>query len=372
MSDFLVQTWGMLLKDLRQWGRDPQAAVGPMLVPLVLMLICTVLFGYGGDEWNMGLVVEGTGPEAHRFEDILVNLRGNISPYFRVITRDPVEAARLAAEGRLQLVVTIPAEFDARMAAGESPVIRTQVFNINTDMTKNIRLRIDRARVEFAAAQGRAPLQVLQTMTREQDVWRRSFIAAGALAVAVLVGASLNTAIMVAREWDRHTVKEIMLAPRAVWAAGIGKVLAGLAATAVNVLVTLVVAMTLFGLEASADRWLMALGFGVVVAVAAAGVGLGLGAWLRDYRTLQPLLLVTAAASFFAAGGYGSVATLPPAVRAFDAFWPPAYVFEALHAILHMPTLPNLSATFWILPLVAIGGLFLGLGLWRRSMDAYG
>jgi hypothetical protein len=34
------------------------------------------------------------------------------------------------------------------------------------------------------------------------------------------------------------------------------------------------------------------LGIGFMVAIAAAGLGLGLGAWLRDYRTLQPLLLV--------------------------------------------------------------------------------
>lgn len=370
MSNFLNQTWGTLTKDVRQWSRDRQAAVGPMLVPLVLMLICTVLFGYGGDEWNIGLIVEGEGPEAHRLAAVITDLHGNISPYFRVITRERAEAERLVSEGRLQFMITIPADFDALVAAGKPPRIETRIFNINTDMTKNIRLRLDRALVEFAMARGTAPLRVVQTTTREQDVWRRSFIAAGALAVALLVGASLNTAIMAAREWDRQTVKEVRLAPHAVWATGLGKVLAGLVATAANVTVTLVVAVTLFGLQAPVDRWLSAAGFGALVAIAGAGLGLGLGAWLRDYRTLQPLLLVTVAGSFFASGGYGNVATLPPAVRAFDAYWPPAFVFETLHALLHMPILPDLSAVAWILPLAVVSGLAFGLGLWRRSLSA--
>jgi hypothetical protein len=95
---------------------------------------------------------------------------------------------------------------------------------------------------------------------------------------------------------------------------------------------------------------------------------LGLGAWLRDYRTLQPLLLVTAAGSFFAAGGYGSVATLPPAVCAFDQFWLPAYVFETMQAIMHMAALPELSTTFVASPLTAILGVVFGAWMVRRAM----
>jgi ABC-type polysaccharide/polyol phosphate export permease len=368
MKTFIEQTRGIIAKDVRQWARDRQALAGPMLMSLVLMLICTVLFGYGGDEWNIGLVVEAQGVQAQRFAQAIETLSGNISPYFRIITRDPMEAKRLVEEGRLQMVITIPADFDQRLDAGEPPIIRTQLFNINTDMMKNVRLRLERAIQDFEVSRGAAPVVVEQFTTRQEDVWRRAFIAGGALVVALLIGASLNTALIVAREWERNTSKEIRLAPHALAAIVTGKITAGLIACAANVAVALLVAVTLFGLNIPMDRWLLLLGIGFAVALAAAGLGLGLGAWLRDYRTLQPLLIVTAAGSFFAAGGYGSVATLPPAVRAFDVFWPPAYVFETLQALMHMAVLPDLSSAFIVLPIAAGLGVAFGAWMVRRAM----
>lgn len=368
MQQFFEQTWGILVKDVRQWFRDRQALVGPMLIPLVLMLICTVLFGYGGDEWNIGLVVESPGAHAQQFAQTIEHLSGNISPYFRIITRDPQEATRLVTAGRLQMVITIPADFDQQINAGKLPIVQTQLFNINTDMMKNVRLRLERAIQDFAVARATAPVVVEQFTTRTEDVWRRAFIAGGALIIALLVGASLNTALMMAREWERNTVKEIRLAPHALAAIVAGKISAGLVACTVNVAVTLLVAVTLFGLNIPRERWLLLFGVGFAVALAAAGFGLGLGAWLRDYRTVQPLILVTAAGSFFAAGGYGSVATLPPTVRTFDRFWPPAYVFETMQAIMHMAVLPDLFTILITLPMVAGLGVAFGGWMVRRVL----
>ena len=38
-----------------------------MLIPIVLMLLCGVLFGFGGDDWNIGLVNKGSGPYSAAF-----------------------------------------------------------------------------------------------------------------------------------------------------------------------------------------------------------------------------------------------------------------------------------------------------------------
>ncbi len=374
---FWPQLWGTLIKDLSQWRRDRQAAFGPMLIPLVLMVIATLLFGAGGDEWNVALVVEGTGPEATKLAQTVESVEGNLGPLFRIITRDADEAAWLVEQGRLQMVITIPADFDARLsakdaaaeeAAAKEAVIETQVFNINTDMMKNVRLRLDRAIQTYLADRGEAVVVIVQETTRPQDVFRRSFIAGGAVILALLVGAALNTAIMVAREWERSTVKEIRLAAGAAPALVLGKLGAGLAATAVNVALTLTVAVTLFGLRIPPDRWLPLLAIGGAVSVIAGGVGLAVGALAPDYRILQPLLLVTAAGSFFAAGGYGSVATLPPLVRILDSFWPPSYAFETMQQLMHAAVVADLSFAYFVLPPLVF--LSVGLGGWllRRAL----
>jgi len=51
------------------------------------------------------------------------------------------------------------------------------------------------------------------------------------------------------------------------------------------------------------------------------GVGSGDRAVFWDFRTIQPLLIVAVAGSFFASWGYASVATLLPLVQAFDVYW---------------------------------------------------
>ncbi|MBM4426624.1 MAG: ABC transporter permease [Chloroflexi bacterium] len=109
----------------------------------------------------------------------------------------------------------------------------------------------------------------------------------------------------------KQIVAILRLAPNAFLPLVVGKILAGLTATAANMTVTLVLAVALFGLRIPPDRWL---------SLAASGIGLGVGAWFRDYRTIQPLLIVTVAGSIFAAGGYASVPTLPPFVQAFDVY----------------------------------------------------
>ncbi|HYG60804.1 MAG TPA: ABC transporter permease [Symbiobacteriaceae bacterium] len=366
MRSFCEQMWSVLVKDLRQWRRDPQAAIGPMLMPLVMMFLTSILFGFGGDDWAVGLIVEGRGPAAGRLATAIEQARGQISPYFRIVTRDEKEAQRLAAAGRLHMVIAIPADFDDRMAAGQPAVVRTQVYNLNTDITKNVRLRLQHAIQDYLSAGGRAPVTVAQFTSLPADIWRREFIAGGAVILTLLVGATLNTAIMVAREWERRTVKVLYLAPHPVAAITAGKLAAGLVTTGINVAVSLIAAVGVFGLRIPSERWLPLLGTGLLAATAAAGLGLGLGAWLKQYRTLQPLIAVTAAGSFFAAGGWATIATMPPGVRLFARVWPPAYVFETMHDLMHRPALSDVSGAWLGFGAAAVLGVAFGGTVMRR------
>lgn len=370
MGRHLDRVGAVARKDLHQWARDRQALAGPMLIPLVLMFLCGVLFGFGGDDWNIGLVNRGTGPHAAALEQEIRDLRSNISPYFHVVTTDPDEADRLVAEGRLHLVVTIPEEFDAQVDAGRTPVLRTRVYNINTDMMKNARLRLTRAVQDYAAGHvpDAAPVTVTQTTTRTDDVRRRVFIAHSAVVLAVMVGSALNAAIMVAREWEHRTVQEIRLAPRPLADLTVGTILAGVVTGMITALLALAVAVAVFGVRIPIGRLPVLLAIAGPVSVACAGVGIAIGAWLRDYRAVQPLLMITFAGSFFASGGFSSVATLPRGVQVFDRFWPIAHVFETMQAQAWMVAPPSAAPMLIGSLLAAVAGA--GLGAWalRRRL----
>ncbi len=364
----LDRVCAVAVKDITHWLRDPQAMFAPMAVPLVLMLIATVLFGFGGDQWSIGLVNESDGQHSRAFAQEVRSLRGNISPYFTVVTTDPGEAQDLVEQGRLHLVITIPEDFDTTIEQGRVPTLDTRTFNINTDMMKNVRLRLDRAILDYASAHSPAltPVTIEQITTRPDDVWRRSFIGLGAAILAIMVGAALNTAITVAREWERKTSTEIRLAPRAHAPVIAGKLIAGLVAGAANAVLAFVVAVVMFGLRIPWHRIPALLAIGGLAALTCAGIGIAIGAWLRDYRAIQPFLLVTFAGTFFAAGS--SIATLPPHVRAFDQWWPPAYVFNGMEHVALMTTPPPYGALLVAETVAAFIAIALGALVLRRRI----
>lgn len=364
----LSQFSGTFKKDVKQWVRDRQALVSPMLLPIVLMFIATVLFGFGGDQWNVGIVDKSRGAYSQSLTREFEQSHSNITPYFNIVTRDDSEAKKLVDEGRLHMVITIPPDFDELVAKGETPTLDTQTYNINTDMMKNARLRLDRVLQDWGETRGLSPISVTQATTRDQDIWRKSFIGGSAVILAVMVGAAMNTALIMAREWEHRTAKEIQLAPRARNGIILGKLAAGLLASVIAAGVALVFATTIFGLRIPLERVPILLVYSGLTALAFAGFGLAVGAWLKDYRAIQPLILVTLAGSFFAAGGFSSVPTLPPGVRVFDQYWPPSWVFETLSNYAYMETAPKIGESLLLLAPLAIVGVFVGWIVSRRQL----
>lgn len=366
-SDF-DQFTGTFVKDVKQWARDRQALISPLLLPIILMFIATVLFGFGGDQWNIALVDKSGGPHAAALTEEIEESRSNITPYFTIITRDEDEALQLVEEGRLHLAVTIPEGFDESISAGAVPVLETHTYNINTDMMKNARLRLDRVLQDWGEERGLSPVTITQTTTRADDVWRKSFIGGSAVVLAVMVGAAMNTALIAAREWEHRTAKELQLAPRARNEIIAGKLAAGLLASIVATLITLLFAATIFGLRIPPDRIPMLLLYSGLSALGFAGLGLAVGSWLKDYRAVQPVILVTLAGSFFASGGFSSVATLPAGVRVFDQYWPPSWVFEIINNHTHMATPPGVGQPLVLLCGLAAVGLLTGWAVARRQL----
>ena len=364
----LDQFTGTVSKDMKQWARDRQALFAPLLLPIVLMFIATVLFGFGGDQWNVGLVDKCGGNYAASFTTAVEDSESNITPYFNIVTRDQDEAQRLVDEGRVHLVITIPEGFDQAIANGQTPTLETSVYNINTDMMKNARLRLDRVIQDWGAELGQSPITIDQITTRPDDIWRRSFIGGSAVVLAVMVGAALNSALIMAREWEHRTVKELQLAPRARAGIIAGKIVAGLLAGMVSTAITLLFATTIFGLRIPPERIPMLLLYAGLVAIGFAGLGIAVGAWLKDYRAVQPLILVTLAGSFFAAGGFSSVPTLPAGVRAFDQYWPPSWAFEIINNHTFMATPPDPTQPLILLGLLSVAGVTVGAMAARRQL----
>lgn len=336
-------------RNLRLARRDPTLVLQAAVVPLVVLALCAVIFGGGGDAWPVAVTDHADTEQSRALVATIEDAHSGISPYFAVVETDPRRAAEQVRAGRLQLHVEIPADFD------RSGAIHVATYNINSDAMKNARLRLTTALNAYDAAAGQLPVVVDVDRLAPADVPRTAFIAGSAVLLALTFGAALLAANLFAVDAEARTSKEIVLSPLGPAWAGVAAALSGIALAPVTALPTILVATAAFGLPPDPGDALRA---GFVLAptmVAAAGAGVAVAHLLRRHQALQPVVILAGIASFFAAGGLVGVADLPPAPRAFAAAWPASRVFEWVNPLLH-GFIEQVPATQWTAATAAAAG----------------
>ncbi|MFC7544932.1 ABC transporter permease [Plantactinospora sp. GCM10030261] len=316
-------------RNLRLLRRRPDLLAQAVLVPIVLLILNALIFGAGGDDWPVAVVDKAKSERSAALTGAINESSSRITPYFRVVETDPVPATQMIENGRLQLMIEIPEDFDA------SGRVRISTYNINSDATKNLRLRVEDALNAYDADAGRLDLAVDLRTVRPDDIPRTGFIAGGVLLLALFFGATLLAANLFAIEQEGRTAKEILLSPAGPATAALGALISGTAAAFLTALPTYLTARFAFGLNPDPGALLLVVLFMVPVMVAGAGLGTLLAHLLRVHRSIQPLVILTGIATFFVAGGFVSVPGLPSTARNFAAWWPPSRVFEWSNPVLH-------------------------------------
>lgn len=317
----------LIVRNLRLARRRIDLLIQTMAVPVVVLGLASIIFG-ASDAWPTAVIDESDTPESHNVIQALEETEGATGPYYETITTDAEEANELLGEGRLQLIVTIPEDFPTTQE------VQVSTYNINTDAMKNVRLRLTTTaniHDQLADLDG-----VSATFVTEQpaDVTRTAFMGGSAVILALLLGAALIAANLYAVEAEHRTRKEIALNPLGTHLAAAGAAIAGWLLSFVAAIPTLLLALA-FGTRAS---WADLAQAGLIVlpaGLACAGLGVLTAVGLRTHRLIQPTLILLALGSYFASGGFMSVAALPPLARTVGEWWPVTYVFEWTNPVLH-------------------------------------
>lgn len=342
--------------------RRPDLLAQSVLVPLVVLTLCALIFGAGGDDWPVAVVDKAQSTKSAALIDSIDETKSRITPYFRVIETDGAQADKMIATGRLQLKIEIPEDFD------RTNQVQISTYNINSDATKNLRLRVDDALNLYDQQAGRMPLAVELQTVKPDDVPRTEFIAGSVLLLALFFGAALLAANLFAIEVEQRTTKEILMSPVGPAGAAIGAVLAGTLAAFGTALPSYLTAWLAFGLTPEPGALARVLVFMIPIMMACAALGVVLAHLLRVHRSIQPLVILTGIATFFAAGGFVSVPGLPPIARTFAAYWPFSRIFEWNNPVLYQFA-EHFSARQWSWALaVALLGLLVAAYAGRREI----
>src|ERR1700687_5882702 len=129
----------------------------------VNFLILLSLFVTSGGLAPTAVVLADNGPYAQQFCQAMADAHS-----FRLQPASAQEASDLIQAGRIVAVVTVPADFDARVQNNEPVQVDVQINNLNTDFTNDIRRAVPLSITTFYA---RAFPNLVTIAPREHDFY---------------------------------------------------------------------------------------------------------------------------------------------------------------------------------------------------------
>lgn len=247
-------------KDLLDSARHPLFLVISVVIPLVFVGLFALIIQTSATS-PIAVADQARSVQSQQLIGVLADIGNADGRYFRVTTTDPQRAAADYERGRVPGIIHVPEDFDERVRAGEASPVTLEMFNIDSDLTKNLELRLSHAVTVFDRLHGGRLLpQVEEQAVFGSDMPMQRYFGTALLMFAMIFLSMMNTGSLVASEWEQRTAKSIVLSPL-----GFGPLIAG---------------------KWAAGTCLSVAGFGVVLLVVAIGldypvVGLGPASWLH-------------------------------------------------------------------------------------------
>ena len=333
------ETWAaigaIVVKDWTRFFRQPFFMVISVIIPLVFIFFYSLIVPVSATNPIM-IADEDHTPASAQFIDAMRDIRSVEAPYYEIITTDATTTREAFNDQTALAMVVIPDGFADDVAAGNAQV-ELHLNNINSDYSKNLRLRLDYA-TRLVNDQLAGPVvEITETSWLPVDPTMLGYISTSLLLFGVLYASMVNTGLNVASEWNDRTVKNLLLAPVGRGALVTGKVLSGLGQSVLSIALVLLVLIVGFGFQPRGNPLLMA---GIVLLTMLLGAGIGVLAGVLSKKTLAVTsgLITVAILLFLVSGNEDSMRGLAwgqpiTALWQFSLALPPTYAFGAARSL---------------------------------------
>jgi ABC-2 type transport system permease protein len=361
----LRSAWIIFRKDLAVWLRQPVNIAVTILPPLGFLLVSALGAAAFGRS-PVALVTLDSGAKGQQMAQIMHN-----ADVFRLTDAPLAQAQVLLNNLDVVAIITIPADFTQRVDAHLSAPIDVTVNNLNLDFTNDIRRSVPDAITQFYQAQGSAsPILVTmhETNLRSRDVQLFQYDVLPTILLLLTISGLINGGLSTAREWERNTVKELLLSPTARGAIIAGKVLAGFVITFVLGTLVLVLGDLLGWTQPEGFYWANALLIIALISLFSASLGVAIGAALRRIQVVIAISINAALYLFFLAGGLGVLAFQPGWLQTIAAFVPLTYGRHALEQAIFYSASDQFALDITVLAAFSLAALVLGTLSMRRGI----
>lgn len=293
--------WACMKKDIKSALTERAFTIIGTLVPLNMTILLS-LFVVGGGYAPTAVVMNDTGPYAQQFYQAM-----NGAHSFRLQQASTTQAQDLLQSGRIVAVVTIPADFDTRIQEKQPVKVHVDINNLNTDFTNDIRRAVPLSITSFYA---KAFPDLVTITPREHDSYAHDtdyipYLSVSILVIGLLLGGTLLSSVGTAREWEKETMKELLLSPASRWSILVGKMLGSFVLSLVSATIVLLVLIFVVGIWPA--NWGEVIAFSVLSLIIFIAFGTLLGTLLKLRSTVVPLAFGVAIPLFFVSGAFGPI-----------------------------------------------------------------
>ena len=289
----------MALKDIKSSLTERAFLLTSVIIPINFLLLF-LLFALTGGQAPTALVLGDKGPYAQQFVSAMEH-----SHSFIIKETSASDAENLIQKGLVVAIVTVPANFDAALKSGNQVELSVVINNLNVDFTNDVRRAVPLAITSFYA--NAFPDQVVvrahEIDTYSQDTGYVQYLVVSLMVVSVMLGGLLQAGSNAAREYEKGTIKELILAPASPWAIQIGKILGAFVLNSFPVAVVLIVIVFLIGIWPV--HWDELFGIVLLLMVTFVAAGTLIGTLIRRRQAVIPLSIGLSIPIFFISGAFG-------------------------------------------------------------------
>ncbi|USL11079.1 ABC transporter permease [Bacillus bombysepticus] len=363
--------WSIIKKDTRLMLREPFYIGISIILPIMFYIFFTIITS-GSATVPIAIVDDAQNANSREFialfSEKIDNKRDLEASYWEIVSTNTKESMSLFSNREVMSMVIIPENFDKN-----SKVIM-KTHNINSDYTKNFQLRLDEIinyynhnKLDF-----NNQISVKEKSWVQKDIPMLTYMASSLLVFAFLYGGMVNTGVLIAREWEEDTVKELLLSPVSKIHLVIGKMLSGLVPTFISGGIIYLIIYLVQGFKPTGNLLLILL---LVLITAFLGVGIGvlIGSLTKRILPTIQINIIIAVVSLIIGGGFSPLDGLAwggvsQYVYYFSKILPPYYAFKAGHLIMNTEFLDNFFLYLIIvlgssLIIISLASLYLSKGL---------
>ncbi len=359
--------WACMKKDIKSALTERVFTIIGIFVP-VNVLILLSLFVLSGSSAPTAVVMHDPGHYAQQFYDAMSHAHS-----FRLQQTSAGEAQDLIQAGKIVAVVTIPADFDARIQQHQPVQVDVQINNLNTDFTNDIRRAIPLSITSFYA---KAFPNLVTVTPRETDLQPQDtdyipYLTVSILVIGLVLAGILQSGTSAAREWEHETIKELLLSPASRWAMLVGKMSGAFVMSLASVIVVLFVLIVIIGVRPA--HWDEVIGYTLLCLVIFIALGALFGTLLKQRQPVIALSFGTTLPLFFLSGAFGPISFTTPAIQVIAKAFPIYYAIVLQQHAFHNFILNTYgtSTNALILGAYALGVVILASIFLRRSTLAH-